>query len=214
MQLSQKGLDLIKQFEGLRLEAYKALKTEKYWTIGYGHYGEDVKEGQKITKTEAENLLKKDVKRFEHGVHDNVIVEELNQNQYDALVSFAYNVGVGAFKSSTLLEKLKKKDYEGASKEFLRWNKSGGKVIKGLVNRRAKERELFDTPITKKSDTKPVVKETVKKPSYLTYTIKFGDTLGEIARKYNTSVKEIQSINRISNPNRIYVGHKIKIPKR
>jgi GH24 family phage-related lysozyme (muramidase) len=211
MNLSQKGLDLIKQFEGLRLKAYKALKTEKYWTIGYGHYGEDVKEGQTVTKTEAENLLKQDVKRFEHGVHDAIRVDDLNQNQYDALVSFAYNVGVSAFKKSTLVEKINKKDFEGASKEFARWNKSGGKVIQGLINRRAKEKELFLTPVGKKP---AVVKEAVKKPSYKTHTIRFGETLSGIAVKYDVSMKEIQSINRIDNANRIYAGQKIKIPNK
>jgi GH24 family phage-related lysozyme (muramidase) len=210
MNLSQKGLDLIKQFEGLRLEAYKALKTEKYWTIGYGHYGEDVKEGQKITKTQAENLLKQDVKRFEHGVHDAIRVDDLNQNQYDALVSFAYNVGVSAFKKSTLVEKINKKDFEGASKEFARWNKSGGKVIQGLINRRVKEKELFLSPV----ENKTVVKEAVKKPSYKTHTIRLGETLSGIAAKFDVPMKEIQSINRIANANRIYAGQKIKIPNK
>jgi GH24 family phage-related lysozyme (muramidase) len=208
MELSQKGLDLIKQFEGLKLKAYKALKTEKYWTIGYGHYGEDVKEGQTISKTQAENLLRQDVKRFEHGVHDAIRVDDLNQNQYDALVSFAYNVGVSAFKKSTLVEKINKKDFDGASKEFARWNKSGGKVIQGLINRRAKEKELFLTPVKAE---KPVVKEAVKKPTYRTHTIKLGETLSGIAERYDVSVKEIASLNKIDNIHRIYAGQKIKI---
>jgi GH24 family phage-related lysozyme (muramidase) len=212
MNLSQKGLDLIKQFEGLRLKAYKALNTEKYYTIGYGHYGSDVKKDETITKAQAESLLKKDVKRFVDGVNDGIKID-VNQNQFDALVSFAYNVGLGAFKSSTLLEKLNKKDYEGASREFARWNKSGGKVIQGLINRRAEEKELFLAKVPeKKPPEKSPVKEATKK-QYITYTIKLGDTLSEIAQRYDSSVKELKSINRISDEDRIYAGNKIKIPK-
>lgn len=208
MNISKSGLELIKKFEGLRLESYKVVPTEKYFTIGYGHYGSDVKENEKITKAQAENLLKRDVKRFVDGVNDGLRVD-VNQNQFDALVSFAYNVGLGAYKSSTLLELINKKDFDGASKQFARWNKSGGKVLNGLIKRRSEEQKLFD----KKVPEKPVVKQTVKK-SYITHTIKLGETLSEIAKKYKVPMKEIQSINRIPNADIIYTGRQLKIPKK
>jgi GH24 family phage-related lysozyme (muramidase) len=205
MDLSQNGLDLIKEFEGLKLTAYKALKTEKYYTIGYGHYGSDVKEGQKITKAQAESLLKKDVTRFVDAVNEGVKTE-LNQNQFDALVSFTYNVGESAFKKSTLLEKLNKRDFEGAVKEFARWNKSGGKVIQGLINRRKKEQALFSK--------ETVVKQSTPKVEYITHTVKLGETLSGIAHRYGSTVGEIAKLNKIPNPNVIYAGRKVRIPKR
>jgi GH24 family phage-related lysozyme (muramidase) len=142
MIVSQVGIDLIKQYEGLVLHAYKAVKTEKYFTIGYGHYGVDVRENSVINQSEAEQYLKMDLKKFENGVNESVKVS-LNQNQYDSLVSLAYNIGVTGFKTSDLVNKLNHADYKGASNEFDRWVHSKGKVLKGLVVRRAKEKELF-----------------------------------------------------------------------
>jgi GH24 family phage-related lysozyme (muramidase) len=207
MKISKNGLSLIKSFEGCKLTAYKVTDSEKYFTIGYGHYGSDVKEGMKITQEKADELFEKDVQRFVDGVNELVKVP-VNQNQFDALVSFAYNVGLGALKKSTLLDLLNGKEYKGASEQYERWNKSGGKVLKGLVKRREKEQKLFDTPV------KSVVKESVKKKEYINYKIKLGDTLSNIAKRYRVSVQEIASINRIANIHRIYAGHVIKIPKR
>jgi len=110
-------------------------------TIGYGHT-KNVKIGDKITKDEADELFLEDVSEFEQCIKDNVNVP-LTQNQYDALVSFCYNVGTGAFKKSTLLAKLNNEDYIGAANEFLKWNKSGGKVIDGLTDRRKAEKNMF-----------------------------------------------------------------------
>lgn len=132
--------EVIKEAEGLRLEAY--LCPAGVWTIGYGHTGSDVWPGLVITEKWAEQLLEEDLKRFEAYVSGYVRVD-LTQDQFDALVSFTYNVGAEAFKNSTLLRKLNAGDYEGASKEFARWNKSKGKVLPGLVKRREKERKLF-----------------------------------------------------------------------
>ena len=98
MKISQEGIDLIKSFEGLRLKAYKALPTEKYFTIGYGHYGEDVKEGMTITQKQAEDLLKKDLERYERYVDKYAGNLALNQHERDALVSFCYNCGAGNLK--------------------------------------------------------------------------------------------------------------------
>lgn len=142
MKTSSNGLNLIKEFEGLRLVAYKPVSTEKYWTIGYGHCGPEIKKDMKITQAQADNYLKQDLAKFEKAVNDSVKVA-LTQNQFDSLVSFTYNCGVNALKSSTLLKKLNRGDYLGCADEFLRWNKSGNTVIAGLTKRRNKERALF-----------------------------------------------------------------------
>lgn len=140
MQTSQRGIDLIKRFEGLRLSAYKC--PAGVWTIGYGTTA-GVKEGQVITKERADELLRDDVKRFEDQVLRLVKVP-LTQGQLDALVSFTYNLGAANLGNSTLLRLLNAGDYKGAAAQFDRWNKAGGKVLKGLVTRRAAERAMFE----------------------------------------------------------------------
>lgn len=141
MKISQKGIEVIKKFEGCKLEAYKC--PAGVWTIGYGTT-KGVSAGMKITKEKAEELLKVDVEKFEKSVLKLVKVD-LNQSQFDALVSFAYNLGEGNLSSSTLLKMLNNKDYYGASQEFIRWNKAGGKVLNGLIRRRETERNLFNS---------------------------------------------------------------------
>lgn len=140
MHTSQKGLDLIKSFEGLRLSAYKDVVGVV--TIGYGTTA-GVKMGDTITKECAEELLREDVKRFEAQVLRLVKVP-LTQGQHDALVSFVYNLGAGNLSNSTLLRLLNAGDYAGAAAQFDRWNKAGGKTLAGLVRRRAAERALFE----------------------------------------------------------------------
>ena len=140
MKTSQKGVDLIKHFEGLSLKAYK--DSVGILTIGYGSTGPHVFPGQVITESQAETLLVKDLSRFEKGVTDLVKVP-LNQNQFDALVSFSFNLGLSNLKSSTLLRKLNSMDYAGASAEFPRWDKAAGRVLAGLTRRRLAEKELF-----------------------------------------------------------------------
>lgn len=206
MNISQAGINLIKSFEGLRTKAYKAVPTEKYYTIGYGHYGADVRSNQVISEKQAEEMLRDDVQAFVNGVNASLKVK-VNQNQFDALVSFAYNVGLGAFRSSSLLEYLNDGKFTLAANEFPRWNKSGGKVYDGLVKRRAQEKELFLTPVTQN-----VSRETSKSKSNTktTYTVKKGDVLSEIAKKNKTSVEKLLLLNpSIKNPNKIYVGQKI-----
>lgn len=139
MRTSQKGIDLIKKFEGCRLEAYKC--PAGVWTIGYGHT-KGVQNGQKITQAQAEEFLIEDLKVYEKAVESCVKVP-LSQNQFDALVSFCYNCGSGALKTSTLLRLLNEGKYSEAGEQFLRWNKAGGKVLVGLTRRREEERELF-----------------------------------------------------------------------
>ena len=142
--LSDNGMKLLEQFEGLRLEAY--LDSASIYTIGYGTIkypdGRKVKKGDKITKGKAKEYKLHDLKEFESTVSTSVKVP-LTQNQYDALVSLSYNIGSGAFKNSTLLKKLNSGDYKGAAEQFLVWINSGGKKVQGLVNRREAERSLF-----------------------------------------------------------------------
>lgn len=145
MKISEQGIELIKKFEGCRLTTYECVGGEL--TIGYGHTGTDVKEGMTITDEEATALLKKDIEEFENGVNKYVEVE-IAQEMFDALVSFAFNVGLGALKKSTLLKKLNNADFKEAAIEFLKWNKvtKNGKkeVVPGLTNRRNEEKELFE----------------------------------------------------------------------
>lgn len=136
---SQAGIDLIKRWEGCRIKAYRC--PAGIWTVGYGHTG-TVKPGTSISYDKAEELLKQDLQRFEKAVKTLVTVP-INQNQFDALVSFTYNVGVKAFGDSTLLSLLNQKKYLPASDQFLRWTKAGSKTLPGLVLRRSEERDLF-----------------------------------------------------------------------
>ena len=136
--ISQKGINLIKEFEGFRHNAYQ--DSVGVWTIGYGHTL-TARQGMKISRTEGEELLKKDLVRFEKAVRR--VNVPLNQNQFDALVSFAFNVGVGAFGGSTLLKRLNKGDYQGAANELMRWVHAGGRQLRGLVRRRQHEQQLF-----------------------------------------------------------------------
>ena len=140
MKTSKTGINLIKQFEGTVLKVYKDAVGKD--TIGIGHLIKSGESYTTITQQQAEDLLAKDLVQFEVGVTKAVKVT-LNQNQFDALVSFSFNLGLGNLNSSTLLKKLNAGDYQGASLEFERWNKAGGKVLAGLTRRRLAEKELF-----------------------------------------------------------------------
>lgn len=148
MNISKIGIDLIKSFEGCYLKSYKC--PAGVWTIGWGTTepidGKKICEGMRITQKQADDLLIKNLKSYENAVCRYVKVP-VNQNEYDALVSFAYNCGCGALQKSTLLEKLNKNDRKGAADEFLRWNKANGKELAGLTRRRVAERKLFLTQI-------------------------------------------------------------------
>lgn len=137
MKTSTAGINFIKQFEGCRLTAYKPVKEEKYWTIGYGHYGQDVTPGMTITQNQAEIMLGIDLVKYELSVEHNAIFP-LTQNQFDALVSFAYNCGVG-----NLQKLLKGRSAPQVAEAMLRYNKGSGKVLPGLVKRRQAEHDLF-----------------------------------------------------------------------
>lgn len=147
MNVSAEGLAMIKQFEGLRLEAY--LDSAGIWTIGYGTIvypnGKKVAKGDKITQADQYKLH--DLKTFVNAVNGFIKVP-VTQNQFDAIVSLTYNIGVGAIGGSTLIKKLNAKDYKGAAEQFLVWNKGRVKgvlqVIPGLTNRRIKEKAHFE----------------------------------------------------------------------
>ncbi|HEY9880348.1 MAG TPA: lysozyme [Leptolyngbyaceae cyanobacterium] len=138
------GLEIIKHFEGVRLKAYQ--DSVGVWTIGYGHTSmagpPNVTPGLTISSAEAENILKRDLGVFEKGV-DAAVTVTPNSDQFSALVSFAFNVGLGNLRSSTLLKKFNAGDARGAAEEFLRWSYAGGKQLPGLLRRRNAERALF-----------------------------------------------------------------------
>ena len=144
MSVSNKGVDLICEFEGKRLVAYD--DGVGIWTIGFGTIkypnGVRVKKGDTCTLEQAKDYMRHDLIEFEHTVNSSVKVP-LNQNQFDALVSLAYNIGSNAFKSSTLVKKLNTGDYQGAADQFNVWVNAGGKRMQGLANRRDKEKLLF-----------------------------------------------------------------------
>ncbi|HAS0869419.1 TPA: lysozyme [Enterobacter hormaechei subsp. oharae] len=144
MQTSDKGIALIKEFEGCKLTAYQ--DSVGVWTIGYGWTqpvdGKPIRAGMTIKQETADRLLKTGLVSYESDVSRMVKVG-LTQGQFDALVSFTYNLGARSLSTSTLLRKLNAGDYAGAADEFLRWNKAGGKVLNGLTRRREAERALF-----------------------------------------------------------------------
>lgn len=146
MQINQAGIDLIKRFEGLMLEAYR--DPVGIWTIGYGHT-KSVKPGMEWTEKQAEKMLKKEVAEFAAGVRKK-LTRMPNSNELAAMTSLAYNIGLGAFGRSTLLRKFNDGKSRETADQFLRWNKGTVKgqkvVLKGLTRRRQAERDLFLTP--------------------------------------------------------------------
>ncbi|MCH7339871.1 lysozyme [Acinetobacter higginsii] len=144
MSISAHGINLITSFEDLKLHAYD--DGVGVWSIGFGTTvyptGVRVKQGDYCTLEQAKSFFQHDLKYFQKAINEAVTVP-LSQNQFDALVSLAYNIGSNAFKNSTLLKYLNALAYQDAADQFLVWNKGGGKVLKGLVRRREAERKLF-----------------------------------------------------------------------
>lgn len=151
MKANAAAIALIEEYEGFRPRWYR--DPAGVWTIGYGHtdaagHPRHVDNPDlAITKADARTILERDLPRYEAYV-TRLVKVPMNENQFGALVSFTYNLGAGSLASSTLLRKLNAGDYAGAAAEFPRWNKAGGKVLNGLVRRRAAERALFETPVT------------------------------------------------------------------
>ena len=139
MNTSAEGLALIKKFEGCELEAYQC--SAGVWTIGYGHT-KDVVQGMTISKEEAEQMLIDELHEYESYINE-YVTAALSQNQFDALVSWVYNLGPANLKASTMLKVLNAKEYEDVPAQMKRWNKAGGKVLEGLIRRREAEACLF-----------------------------------------------------------------------
>jgi lysozyme len=141
MDYSDAGLVLTRSFEGLRLTAYRDCAF--VITIGYGHTGPDVHEGQTITEPEAEALLRRDLQKAVDTVNQLVAVRPLTQGQFDACCDFVFNLGAGSWMRSDLRFRLLRGDFEGAAQQFGKWVYAGGKVEPGLVKRRKAEMEMF-----------------------------------------------------------------------
>lgn len=276
MKISNKGLELIKRFEGCRLVAYR--DSGGVWTIGYGHT-KGVTAGQNITQAQADAFLVDDCGKAEAAVNKYQSKYNFNQNQYDALVSFAFNIG-----SIDKLTVNGTRTIAQISEKIPAYCNCAGKKLQGLVNRRAAEKELFDTPVSGQatapatpqttshahnvgevvtvssyyaSSTDPIEKAIIKtqtnltigkvldtdvhnpyrldrngtaigwcndgdirsvgavpqatQPQTTTYTVKSGDTLSGIAKKYGTTVAKLQNLNGIKDANKIYVGQKIRL---
>ena len=139
MKTGTKGIELIKYFEGCELEAYKCAAGG--WTIGYGHI-KGVTPESVITQEQAEQMLGEELNEYESYIND-MVTTPLSQNQFDALVSWVYNLGGGNLKASTLLKVLNSGDFNGVPAQLMRWNKAGGKVLEGLTRRRQAEADLF-----------------------------------------------------------------------
>ncbi|MEK5089700.1 glycoside hydrolase family protein [Paenibacillus sp. FSL M8-0228] len=155
--VSKAGIDLIKSFEGCRLTAYKPVPTETYWTIGWGHYGSDVNAGKTITQVQADAMLVADLVKYEAYVKDKAYVPvELNQNQFDALVSFCYNCG-----ASNLKTLCKGRTAAQIAQNIMKYDKAGGKVLAGLTRRRNAEWALFNKPVAETKEEETVEKANV-----------------------------------------------------
>lgn len=139
MNIGPKGLALIKRWEGLKLTAY--LCPAKVWTVGYGSTGKHVKPGMTITEPEAEALLRKDLARFEQKV--STLAKHPTQEQFDAMVALAFNIGEDGFARSSVLKAHNAGDFVRAAQAFGMWVRGGGRTLKGLVNRRADEAALY-----------------------------------------------------------------------
>ena len=143
MKLGERGAELIKNYEKCVLRAYLPTPDD-VWTVGWGHTGSDVIEGTVWTQEQADESFLRDVERFEVCVNKAVTVP-LQQNEFDACVSLAFNIGCAAFGKSTLVRLLNESDYDGAEAQFARWNKQAGKELAGLTRRRTAEAALFET---------------------------------------------------------------------
>ncbi|MCM5558475.1 lysozyme [Pleomorphomonas sp. JP5] len=183
---SDLAIEKIKQWEGLRLRSYQ--DSAGVWTIGYGHTSDSafrVGHGLSITEAKATELLRHDLGEAEQAV-DGAVKVPLNDSQFGALVSFAFNVGNAAFLKSTLLRKLNAGAYEAVPSELAKWNKAGGKVVQGLVNRRAAEAGLWSTGAFVSSASAPVsagstIKQAITRPEVLAAATTVGGGLATAA---------------------------------
>jgi len=154
MQTSDKGKEFIKHFEGCRLEAYQC--SSDVWTIGFGH-ARGVEKDDKISKKQADNLLSADIEMVETHVQ-RLITVDLNQSQWDAIVSWCFNLGCGNLRASTMLQVINSGELNKVSEQIIRWDKVGKKAVAGLTRRRKAEADLFDNGVYEQKATKPKAK--------------------------------------------------------
>jgi lysozyme len=141
MHINERGLALIKSFEGCELDSYRCAAGVA--TVGFGHTGPDVRIPMTITQERADELLENDLRRFEQGVSAMVEGVPTTSDQFSAMVSLSFNIGLGAFAGSTVLKRHKLKNHLGAANAILMWNRGGGKILNGLIRRREAERKLY-----------------------------------------------------------------------
>lgn len=223
MKISQKGIDLIEEFEGCELDAY--YDSTGVLTIGYGHTNNTasaseypVYPGEHITMEEAQTILQADLVTYEDAVN-NAVKVPLTQGEFDALVSFTYNLGIGTLQNSDLLAYLNEGNYEAAANCFTEYVYAGGVELAGLVRRREAEKALFlsdgeelqpsETPSTPPKDSDNNKNQNPQTTT--TYTVQSGDTLSGIAQRYGVTVQELCDWNNISDPNLIYVGQVFQV---
>lgn len=154
MQTSEKGKEFIKHFEGCKLEAYQC--SGDVWTIGCGHT-RGVEEGDKISKKQADALLSADIEMVETHVQ-RLITVDLDQSQWDAIVSWCFNLGCGNLRASTMLQVINSGELDKVSEQIIRWDKVGKKAVAGLTRRRKAEADLFDNGVYEQKATKPKAK--------------------------------------------------------
>lgn len=198
MNISNKGLELIKSYEGCRLTAYKC--PAGVWTIGYGHTN-NVYEGMKITQEQADNMLREDVKYYADAVDRYNSRFNFTQEEFDSLTSFTYNCGVGSLNAVMSCCNTKQEIAE----ECKLYNKAGGQVLAGLVRRREEEYQLFNQGINNVTPNQIRVKNDDG-----TYTVKAGDTLGTIADEFGYNYEDLAKWSNISDANCISVGQIIR----
>jgi len=211
--ISENGVKMIEGFEGYSATAYPDPGTGGApWTIGYGHTG-GVVPGETITRAQAEAYLKQDLSSAESAVRENVHVP-LTQNQFDALVSLTYNVGPNGYPS--LLATLNRGDYAGAQRMFGDYVHAGGRVLPGLVSRRAQEAALFGSSAPSGSNSgapSPTPAPPAGGSHASSYTVQPGDMLSAIAQRQGVSLAALEAANpQLSNPNYIYPGETIHLP--
>jgi len=218
LSMSDHGLNMLKGFEGLRLDAYR--DSGGVLTIGYGHTGSDVHAGEHISEARATQLLRSDVGWAENAVRQDVKVP-ISQNQFDALVSLTYNIGATGFKNSDVLHQLNAGNYSGAQHAFGEYvHDSQGHRLQGLVNRRSEEAQLFGSSAPSGSSSPaPTGGSHHGGGSHHapaangSYTVHSGDTLSGIAAKEGVSLHSLIAANpQIHNPNLIYVGQHVNVP--
>lgn len=191
MKTSPRGIALIKQFEGFREDAYEDVVG--VWTIGYG-FTEGVQRGGHMTREEADARLVSELAGYEHAVRIATAPQEPNQSQFDAMVCLAWNIGINGFKKSTVVKAHNRQDFAAAARAFSLWNKAGGKVVNGLVRRRAAEAALYLEPIM---ETEPMPQVVDAEPPFLASNINKAGIATAATAGAGTVVEVLNTLNAV-----------------